>query len=143
MTRFEAITGKFIVLMILVLSLFSFIVISQDNNNVADPIMNNTVFNQSFGSLTSSIESTTSDAQEKYLAFNSEEPKPGFGSIVLFGIVSVGKTFSESIFAFFGAVVRLPLVILGIPDTVYGLTITWLIIGVIVGAWLLYKFGGG
>lgn len=143
MVAFSETVGKFIASALLVISIFSFIVITQnDNDTEIKMIENSTIFNQSFNLLNTKIENSTQSAQEKYDSFNSEDPQPGFGSIVLFGIVSVGKSFSEIIFGFFSAIIKLPLAVLGIPEGIYNLIITWLIIIVIVGVWLLYKYGG-
>lgn len=142
MANFENLTIKFILSALMLISIFSFITITQSDNNAVDPIRNNAIFNDSVGLLINKIDNGTSSAQGKYEAFNSEEPAQGVGSIILFGIVSVGKAFSQIIFGFFGAIIKLPLIVLGIPASVYNLIIMWLIIAVIVGVWLLYKLGG-
>lgn len=141
-SSFENITIKFILAAMLLISVFSFIIITQSDNEAVDPIGNNPVFNETMGNLVNKIDNGTSSAQEKYDAFSSEEPQTGFGSIVLFGIVSVGKAFSQIIFGFFGAIIKLPLIILGIPASIYNLIFMWLVIIVIIAAWLLYKLGG-
>ncbi len=142
MANFEELTGKFIISAMLLISIFSFMIITQSSNEAPDPLINNDIFNQSMGSLAQQIDEGTASASEKYDTFNAEEPKAGFASIVLLGIVSVGKAFSQIIVGFFGAIIKLPLLILGIPENIYSLILTWLIIAVIVGAWLLYKLGG-
>ena len=142
MGEFKNIVGKFLIASIMMLSLFSFILIIQSDNDAEDPLINQDPFNESFQSLIENINRSTEDAQEKYGVFNSEEPKSGFGSIVLFGIVSVGKTFSNMVFGFFGAIIKLPLIVLGIDPNIYNLILTWLIVLVIVSVWLLYKLGG-
>lgn len=142
MSEFKEMVGNFIIAALMIVSLFSFSVVLQEENNAVDPLKNNEVFNESFSGLINTLNSNSEDAEEKYGVFNSEEPKAGFGSIVLFGIVSVGKTFSGVIFGTFGAILKLPLIILGIPSTVYSQIIVLLIIFVIVSVWLLYKLGG-
>ncbi len=142
MVKFEELTGRFILSAIFLISMFSLIVVTQSSNNAPEKLIDNNVFNESMGSLITDIQEGTENANEKYNTFNSEEPKPGFGSIVLFGIVSVGKAFSQIIVGFFSSLIRLPLIILGIPENIYSLLSTWLIIITIVSAWLLYKLGG-
>lgn len=142
MSEFKAIVGNFIIAALMIVSLFSFSVVVQEENNAVDPLKNNQVFNESFSGLINTLNSNSEAAEEKYDVFNSEDPKPGFGSIVLFGIVSVGKTFSGVIFGTFGAIIKLPLIVLGIPATIYSQIIVLLIIIVIVSVWLLYKLGG-
>ena len=142
MSRFQELVVNFSIVAIMVMSLFSFFIIVQEQNDAVDPLRDNAVFNDSFQQLIGTIENNTRDAEEKYGVFNDEDPKAGFGSIVLFGIVSVGKTFSSIIFGTFIAVIKLPLVILGIAPSVYNLILVILIISVIVSVWLLYKLGG-
>lgn len=142
MAKFVDISGKFIVASLVIISLFSFLIIIQSDNSAEDPLIEDPLFNESLQLLLDEIAVSTQDAEEKYGVFNEEEPKPGFGSIVLFGVVSVGKTFSSIVFGFFGAIIKLPLVILGVSETVYSLVLTWLIIGIIVALWLFYKLGG-
>ena len=142
MSRFQELVLNFSIVAIMVLSLFSFFIIVQEQNDAVDPLKDNVVFSDSFEQLIGTIENNTRDAEEKYGVFNDEDPKAGFGSIVLFGIVSVGKTFSSIIFGTFIAVIKLPLVILGIAPSVYNLILVILIISVIVSVWLLYKLGG-
>ncbi len=142
MARFEELTGKFIISALFLISVFFFIISTQSSNNAPDPLINNNIFNESMGSLMDQIEEGTSSANEKFNTFNAEEPKPGFASIVLLGIVSVGKAFSQIIMGFFTSIIKLPVIVLGIPESAYNLILTWLVIIVIVGAWLLYKLGG-
>lgn len=142
MSDFKALITNIMIAALLVVGLFSFAITTQNDNHAVDPISNNKVFNESFSSLISSLDSSTSQAQDKYDVFNSESPTLGFGSIVLYGIVSVGKTFSSIIFGTFGAIIKFPLVVLGIPPTVYNTILVILIISVIIGVWLLYKLGG-
>lgn len=142
MGEFKSIVGTFLITSILVFSLFSFILVMQEDNNAPNKLKDNSVFNDSFSVLSDTIISSTEDAEDKYSVFNDETPKQGFGSIVLFGIVSVGKTFSNIVFGTFSAIIKLPLVVLGFPLEIYNIILTWLIISVIVAVWLLYKYGG-
>ncbi len=141
MGQFDGFVGKFSIAALLMLSLFSFLVITQSENDASDPLINNSIFNDSFTNLVVEVEASTSEAEEKYDVFNSEEPKSAL-SIILTSVVSIGKTFSNIAFGVFGALIKLPLAVLGIPATGYNLILMWLIIGIIVAVWLLYKLGG-
>jgi hypothetical protein len=118
------------------------IVLTQEENDSQVKIIDEEVFNNSFNRLVLTIDNSTEKSQEKYDVFLSEEPKTGFGSLVLFGIVSVGRTFSNIVFGTLSVIISLPLSILGIPAIVINPIIGWLIIAVIVAVWLLYKLGG-
>lgn len=141
MADFKDLVGKFLLSALMLLALFSYIIIIQNDNEAADPLKNEEIFNDSLNNLITSIEEGTASAEEKYGVFSSEEPKTGLGSIVLFGIVSVGKQFSALVFGVFGAIIKLPLVVLGIPPNVYNTVLTWLIITIVVALWILYKLG--
>ncbi len=133
--------GKFLVSALLILSLFSYIIIAQSENEAGDPLRNEERFNDSLESLIVSIDESTAAAEEKYGVFNSEEPERGVGGINLLSIVSVGKSFGSIVFGFFGTIIKLPLTVLGIPKTVQSILITWLIILTIVALWVFYKYG--
>ena len=143
MAEFNKILGKFFLIALICIALFNIIISTQEENDATQKIIDEEVFNSSFNKLLVSVDDSTEKSQEKYDVFISEEPKTGLSSsIILFGIVSVGKTFSNIIFGTLSAVVRLPLLVLGIPDTTLNLIIAWLTIMVIVAVWLLYKLGG-
>lgn len=142
MAEFNRILGKFFLLALIFVALFNVIISTQEENNAEVKLIDEEVFNSSFNKLLITVDDSTEKSQEKYDVFLSEEPKTGFGSLVLFGIVSVGRTFSNIVFGTLSAVIRLPLIVMGIPDTTINLIIAWLIIVVIVAVWLLYKLGG-
>lgn len=142
MAEFNKILGKFFVIALVSVALFNIIVLTQEENNVEGKMIDEEVFNTSFNKLLLTVDDSTEKSQEKYDVFLSEEPKTGFGSLLLFGIVSVGRTFSNIVFGTLSAVISLPMTVMGIPITTLNLIIAWLIIVVIVAVWLLYKLGG-
>lgn len=141
MGDFNKLVGKFLIAALLIAALFVFIITTQSDNDSVDPLRNQQTFNDSLESLLENIDESTASAEEKYGVFNSEEPKTGQAGINLYSVVSVGKTFSSIVFGFFGTIIKLPLIVLGIPPTVYSLLITWLIIFVIAALWVFYKYG--
>ena len=142
MANLENLLGKFILTALLVFSIFAFIYTTQIKNNAPDPVGNNPLFNDSYRRLAATLNTTSSQAGEKYSAFNNEEPERGFGSLILYGIVSAGKTMSQITLNLFSVTIKLPLAILGIPSTIYNMIIAWLVITLIIALWLLYKLGG-
>lgn len=141
MGEFNTILGKFFVLALITMALFNLIISTQEENESQAKMIDEEVFNSSFEKLRLSVDDSTEKSQEKYNVFISEEPKTGFGSLLLFGIVSVGRTFSNVVFGTLSAVISLPLIILGIPISTVNLIIAWLIIVVITALWVLYKLG--
>jgi len=142
MVRFQTIFSNFLFLALIVLAGMSFIVVTQSDNEALQPISQDSLFNESFSDLESNLEGLESTSNTQFGQFTAEDPKPGFGSIVLFGIVSVGKTFGSVTITVFGILIKLPLVVLGIPATTITVLFTWLVVLMLIAAWRLYKLGG-
>lgn len=139
---FQDITGNFLWLALFIFAGAAWIVSIQVSNEAVQPIAEDSLFNDSFQSLQTSLSELETEGTTQYDQFTGETPKPGFGSIVLFGIVGAGKTFSNIIIATFWILLKVPLIVLGIPQTIISVLATWLIITIIVAVWLLYKLGG-
>lgn len=142
MAKVEEIFGNFIFLGLFIFAGIAFVVITQSNNEATQPIANDPVLNNSYSDLEESLSSLESVSQTQYSQFTEEAPQPGFTSIVLFGIVSAGKTFSNVILSTFSILIKLPIHVLGLPDELFSVVASWLVIVLIVAAWILYKVGG-
>ncbi len=143
MVKFQSIFSNFLFLALFVFAALSFIVITQSDNEAIQPIAQDSLFNESFSNLESSLEDLESTSNTQFSQFTSENPeKVGFFGIVLFGIVAAGRTFSSITITVFGILVKLPLIVLGIPATTITVLFSWLIIIIIIASWRLYKFGG-
>jgi len=142
MVKFENLFGNLAWIGLVALALFSIVILVQGDNNASQPLINDALFNSSFGGLNDTIGALEGVSSTQYSTFSSEKPKTGFGSIVLFTIVSAGKTFSNVIFAIFTIVIKLPLVVLGIDPTITAMIVSLLTITVIISLWIVYKFGG-
>lgn len=142
MASFGNIFNNFLFLGLFVLGMFSIVILVQGDNNAAQPLGENALFNISYNQLRGNISEFESSSQTQYARFTDEDPKLGFGSIVLFGIVSAGKTFGTVTFQTFFIILQLPLIILGIDPSIVSVILIWLIISIIIGLWILYKLGG-
>ncbi len=142
MVKFMDLFGNFLFLALFITAGLSFVVVTQLNNNAPQPISSNELFNDASGNISSTLSSLEDTSGVQYDQFTSEQPKAGFGSIVLFGIVSTGKTFGTVILGTFTTIIILPLAVLGLPQTLISVMITWTIIALIISTWLLYKLGG-
>lgn len=142
MVKFQDIFGNFLWLALFISAGLTFIIIVQSNNSAIQPLSNNELFNDASGNISSTLTSLEDTSGVQYDQFTGEQPKEGFGSIVLLGIVSSGKTFGAVILGTFTTVIKLPLAVLGLPQTLISTIITWVIIGLIISTWLLYKLGG-
>ncbi len=142
MAKFEDLFGNFVMVGLMVLALFSLIIIVQIDNDAAQPLADSELFNSTYGSLNETIGSLEGTSATQYNLFSKETPTPGFGSIVLFTIVSVSKTFGNMIFALFILLIKVPLIVLGVDPTIVSMIISFLTISVVIALWIIYKFGG-
>ncbi len=142
MAKFEEIFGTFAFLGLMVLALFSVIISVQGNNDAPQPLADNELISGTYKSLNDTIGSLEGTSATQYSLFSKEKPTPGFGAIVMFTIVSIGKTFGNMIFAVFILIIKVPLVVLGISQTIVSMIISFLTITVVISLWIVYKFGG-
>jgi len=134
--------GNWLFLGLFVSAGLALIVVIQLDNTATQPISEDELFSAASGNISSSLSSLEDTSGVQYDQFTGEQPKAGFGSIVLFGIVSAGKTFGTVILGTFTTIIKLPLAVLGLPQTLISVLITWTIISLIIFTWLLYKLGG-
>lgn len=140
--KFEDLFGTFAFLGLIVLALFSVIIIVQRDNEATQPLVDNELISGTYGSLNETMGSLEGTSATQYSLFSKETPKPGFGAIVMFTIVSIGKTFGTIIFTFFTLIIKVPLIVLGIEQTIVAMIMSFLTISVVIALWVVYKFGG-
>lgn len=142
MGQFENIFGNSVMIGIMVLALFSVIFIVQKDNLASQPLVEDELFNSTFGSLNETLANLEGTSSSKYALFSEEQPAPAFGAIVLFTIVNIVKTFGDIIFVVFTLVIKIPLIVLGVDPTIISMLISFLTITIIIAMWIIYKFGG-
>ena len=140
--KFEDIFGTFAFLGLMVLALFSVIIIVQEDNEASQPLSDNELISETYGNLSGTIGSLERVSGTQYSLFSKEKPTPGFGAIVMYTIVSIGKTFGTIIFTFFTLIIKVPLIVLGIEQTIISMIMSFLTISVVIALWIVYKFGG-
>lgn len=131
----------FMVVGLVVVGIFGFTIGVQHDNNV-EGITSNSLINNSYNSLYSNLSTFNNKSQTQKDLFESENPTVGFGSLILFSIVSAGKVFNSMIIGVFNIVIRLPVTILGLDPVLVSVISTMLLLTVIIGLWVLYKLGG-
>lgn len=142
MSSFQKTWTNFAFVAMMILAILAMIVTTQSNNHATQPIIENDLFNGTYFSLNSTLLGLEDTSNTQYDSFTSETPAPGFGSIVMFTIVSVGKTFGTLLFSIFSIIVKIPLIILGIDPTITAVLVSFVTITIIISLWLVYKFGG-
>lgn len=133
---------KFMFIAIVMFSIFGLIVSTQNDNDVAIKLTDNTLMNVTIGNLTEDLGALRDKSQEQKTLFEDENPTSGFGTILLFSIVSVGKTFNSMIVGIFNVLITLPVSFLGLDPAIIGIITALLLLTIILGAWRVYKLGG-
>ena len=126
---------------LLVLSMLSFIAISQSENNLNQSILDNDVINDTFIRLGTNLTDFSSAAQTQKDSFDADEPKEGFGTLLIFGIVSAGRKFISLIVVVYNILIALPAQILGVPVVVTSVMTGILLFSLIALGFKLYRAG--
>ncbi len=142
MAQFYKLFINFILIGMIALGVLGFTVGLQEDNNLNDTITNNALINSTFTSLEADLSGFRDKSQSQKSVFESENPTEGFGSILLFSILSSGKVFNSMIVGIFNSIIALPAVVLGIDPAILSVVATLLLITIIFGLWSVYKLGG-
>jgi len=134
--------GKFAILGLIIFGIFSFIAIIQTDGEAVQPLSDDKDFGNAFSGLSNNLSDLEDSSKNQWNNFKTENPVVGFASIVLFSVVDVGRTFGTLIFNIFEIVIKFPVMILGLPNTITSILLSWLAISLIVALWILYKLGG-
>lgn len=113
----------------------------QQENNVAveDQFTNNTLIGSSFGQLNSQLASARNSSQSQKVLFETENPTAGFGTFLLYSVLSAGRVFNSIIVGIFNIFTSLPVVVLGLDPIVVSIFSTLLVVAIIFGLWEAYK----
>ena len=142
MAKFIKLFFSFMFIGIIVLSLFSFIVNFQEENNVEDKFVDDLLINRTYENLKLDLGGLSDESQAQKTLFESENPTSGFGTILLFSIVSAGKIFNGMVIGLFNTLIALPVIFLGLDPIILSVISTMLIITILFGLWVVYKLGG-
>lgn len=127
---------------LLAFGIFAFAISSQEENEIEDPIIENSLINQTYGDLHDQLGSMRGTSNSQKQAFELENPTTGFGSIILLSVVSSGKVFTTMVVGTLNTLFKLPAVILGVDPVIFSVLVSILLATIIVGLWILYKLGG-
>lgn len=142
MVKFLDLFTKFVIMGLVVISMFTFTAFFQSENNIDNKFIDNSLMNETFNSLRTKITGFRDISQSQKNLFESENPTRGFGTILLFSIVSAGKVFNGMLIGIFNILIKLPVVVLGLDPVVVSALSTILILTIIIGLWIVYKLGG-
>ena len=142
MAKFYELFINFMLIGLVVLALFSFGAFFQEDNNIDNQFMENSLMNNTYGKLRTDLGGLRDQSQAQKTLFESENPTSGFGTILLFSIVSTGKVFNGMVIGVFNTLIKLPVVFLGLDPIIVSVISTMLILTIIIGLWIIYKLGG-
>ncbi len=126
---------------VFVFASISFIVKTQTDNSVTRTILEDGIINRTYVDLESNLNSTREQVQTQKDSFESENPERGFGSLIIFSIVGVGKTFAGMTLGVYNIFIVLPSEVLGIPRIVVGVFTAILVVSLILLVWRVYRSG--
>lgn len=139
-TDIKSILVRTIILGLLVFSIMSFIIVTQNNNNVdlSERITNNTLINDSFGELEESLNRQTA-AENSLDALEEVPPQEYVGDLNVASTVSATRVARAIITGIWNIYVKLPMVVFGVSPTVAGAITTILLIFIAIGIWAIWK----
>ncbi len=137
--NFKDIFSRLMLTGLIVLSLMSFIIITQQDNNSQNLITNNTLINKSFADLTTNLGSTQDQSDTASETFGGITPTSNFGVLDVTSIVSPTRIFRGLIIGTYNVLIALPAQFLGIPAVVIAVINAILILFLILGIWSIWK----
>jgi hypothetical protein len=136
---FKGIFINLMVVGVLVLSIMSWIIITQQDNNTAQLITNNSIINDSFGALTVNLGSAQDIGDSAQSTFGNITPTESYGIVAVTSIVSPTKLFRSLIVGTYNILIELPIKILGVSPAIAGVIDAILFLLIILGIWAIWR----
>ena len=136
---FKDIFIKLMLVGVLFLSIMSWVIITQTDNNTLNLITNNTLINQSYGDLSSNLGNTQSQADLASRTFTNVTPTSNLGFVTVTSIVSPTRIFRGLIIGTYNVLIALPAQFLGVPDVIIAVINSILSLLLILGVWFIWK----
>lgn len=141
MVSFREMFMSFVIIGVFIVAAMSFVVVMQQENNVTDDMLQNDIINNTFTDLGGDLSQIKSDSDSQRDSFEDEIPERGFGNLIIFSVVGVGKKFTGMIVGVYNTIIVLPAGILGVPEVVIGALTSILTLTLILLAWRVYRSG--
>ena len=140
MSNIKSILKNMVVLGILVFAIMNFIIIIQSDSNMdqENMITNNSLINDSFGELGTSLNSQKS-AESSLNSLEDVPPTEYVGDLDVGSTVSATRTTRTIITGLWNIYIKLPQVILGVSPTVASAINSILLIFIAIGIWAIWK----
>ena len=136
---FKDIFIKMVMVGVIFLSIISWVIITQTENNTINLITNNTLINKSYGDLSSNLGSTQSQAEIASGTFTNVTPTSTLGFVTVTSIVSPTRIFRGLIIGTYNILIALPAQFLGVPEVIIAVINAILALLLILGVWFIWK----
>jgi len=128
-----AITG------LLIFSLMTFIVMTQYESSVENPITNNSIINSTYSDLSRNLTNSGDEAKTASSNFGNITPTQEYGELEVTSIVSPTKIAKTITVGFWNIFIKLPQIVLGVDPLVASLLSSILLLLLIIGIWAIWK----
>ena len=136
---FSDIFIKLMVVGVIFLSIMSWIIITQTDNDTSNLITNNTLINKSYGDLSSNLGNTQSESNTASGNFVNITPTSNLGFVSVSSIVSPTRIFRGLIMGTYNILIALPAQFLGVPQIIIAVINSILALLLILGVWFIWK----
>ncbi len=137
--NFREVFIRLMVVSVIMVSMFSWVIITQLENDPTNLITNNTLINSSYGELIGTLSGAESTAATASTNFGSITPSESFGILSISSIVSPTRLFRGLIVGPYNVLIILPAQFLGVPIIIIGILNAILTLLLILGIWAIWK----
>lgn len=140
MSDIKSIVGNMVILGILVFAIMNFIIIIQSDADMdqVNMITNNSLINDSYGDLASSLNNQES-AENSLNSLEDVPPTEYVGDLDVGSVVSATRTARSITVGLWNVYIKLPQVILGVSPIVSNAITTILLLLLAIGIWAIWK----
>ncbi len=137
--NFRDVFLRLMVVSVVMVSMLSWVIITQTENDPTNLITNNTLINSSYGQLIGNLSGAESTADTAATNFGSITPSESFGILSVASIVSPTRIFRGLIVGPYNVLIVLPAQFLGVPLVIIGILNAILTLLLILGIWAVWK----
>lgn len=130
---------KLMVIGVLFLSILSWVIVTQTDNDPTFLITNNSLINNSYGELLDNLNSAQSQGDLASENFANETPTSALGFVTVTSIVSPVRIFRSLSVGTYNILIKLPAQFLGIPEAIQAVISAIITLLLILGAWFMWK----
>jgi hypothetical protein len=131
--------GNIALIGLVLFSILSFIIITENDNGVDNGIMSNNLINSTYNDLYGNLSETQSNAQTSSDTFGSITPSQQYGELEVTSVVSPTRIFKTMSIGLWNIFIQLPMKILGVSPVIASVISSIIILLLIIGVWAIWK----